>query len=653
MLDRFRFTAIPVFLVCLVLMDPGDASHEDQLDQDQAYLRWMGNGITTRGNFHVGIKIQVSEIYRNVDKLEVWEDVLYHAKANNSHGREIIHRTSISCINLLRSKLNRVMDLAQLHNHRQRLVPTSEFNRQANATNSEHVRREAQEQEWRTLEAYVPDSNFGGKDTPNSTDTDSISRNKRQVLDLVVAGIKIIGSIYGLIDKARMKRLRDKEVARVDDLYVQIAPLRSGLAATKVALADLYDDFHEAERVAYENANTYTLQQIWDLHFHIVSAQVDQVVNTMEGLLHGELHHQTLDEGEMEDTLTAVRTEARHTGYQVMVNNAAEAYQCQASFLMEGDGFFVFLHLPLAKLDDHMTIYEFVPVPMFLTDTQYLQIRPLDDIIAVDAKRTYFFTMNAAQLNACQRIGDLRLCDNANLQTRKSILDSYNGERNHHLCIWFLLNRDYAQVKQACEVHLVLPTDQGFQIGGTDFVFVSARPTVGHLICAGSLDSRQKNLEHVTRVTVPPGCTFETPHQTATGILDQSTAKSISYQWPLADPKDLLDGLQLEQHQRYLDQRQKGQRLLTDIPEIQQELARAEAYTANNEAWTIKVSTIVIGIVVLLLVVAASVGGWYLYHARIHILLLLRDFISEFRGKVVNAITSPPPQLPHQMDTAA
>ena len=83
--------------------------------------------------------------------------------------------------------------------------------------------------------------------------------------------------------------------------------------------------------------------------------------------------------------LLEASAEALERGYELLVKNPSGAHQCPTSYITTPTGTIIaFLHIPLAKIGDTMTVFEYLRVPNRVTDGLYMTVEPEHAIIATD-----------------------------------------------------------------------------------------------------------------------------------------------------------------------------------------------------------------------------------------------------------------------------
>lgn len=535
--------------------DPKPAAHFN--------LRYKGTTISTLGYYQVGVYISTRTTLHNIDLLDKLinstEKVLLGMSWKNSEIVWAWRRTS----KRLRLTLQTTIDLGeQIEGARRTREATQEAYGGATFNKYAHAGAHTEGFEEERHRRFVP---------------------------LVGLGIKLAGTLFGLYKTAQlhqMKREMEEQGARIDDLYRIVEDHTTTLGRHALQIQGLEEWARKTEERLWEMQWANIAQAMVGGFIEEIEAQVAQIGVTMDLLISQQLSHRALQPGAMRTLLSAISEEVQKTGYELLVGNQAEAFQSRASFMMTEDGFMGMLHLPLAKKGDLMNLYEYVPIPIPLADGHHMTVHPRMGVIAVSEDSQSFRAMSLADLTTCDLMGDLHLCSNANLRTNKEVTEAYDGQADDQLCILFLFSEQYEHIRTACQFHIDAPTDHGYQLSGTDFVFAGPEVHQGVVQCEGRTDQTFQ-VAGVTQVRVAPGCTAVTKYFTATGAASGplATAKR-AFDWPhsMADLTGEVDLTLLSQleHNRSRDDIPTETHLLAHF--LQTEKARSRLDQADRRA---------------------------------------------------------------------
>ena len=435
----------------------------------------------------------------------------------------------------------------------------------------------------------------------------------RRFLDLLLG---IGNTILGLYNQYEIQELKGQVVAQADaitDIFheldaqqvtlgehgLRIATLEETAKLTWIELTDLAQYFNAVELVG-------SLVEA-------VRMQVDNVGAVFDALMVQRLSVKSVTKGAMAGMLKQAKVDAAKKGYEVLPTNAAEAHQCPCSFASAGLKVTAFLHLPLAKKEDMMTVYEYLSVPVVVSKEVHMTVFPENAIIAINDARTEFITMTLTKLAACTKMGAVYVCPDNGSKHKAARVAEFDGDLDTDLCTFFLLTGEQEQISKACAVHVHAPKSKRYELSGTEYVVVEKEDRQGTLTCHGK-GSEWIQLNGATRVTVPPGCQFETSTGISRGSLNLAlNVTPVAFAWSV-DPVSLLQGLNLESYEDMVV-RAKENVAKTRVP---RDIRDVHDYINGRDRWNshsnLTYSNVVLWTVLVTVIVAAGVLGccwWY------------------------------------------
>ena len=237
----------------------------------------------------------------------------------------------------------------------------------------------------------------------------------------------------------------------------------------------------------------------------------------------------------MDKLLTDMHAGAALSAHTLLVRTPGEAFQSRASVIPTRTGFFAVLHVPIAKSTDIMDLWVLVKVPFAVSPTLHMTIDTEYQAIAVASDAKTFKPMTLADLTVCDKRGAFHFCADGNIHVRQEIVQAYDGTPNDQLCVFFLYESRYENIRRACRFTLAPPRDQGFLLSGTEAVFVAAKPQQGELLCPGGV-SRTFQLQGIVALQVPDKCVARTDFFSVTGVAETTTIAKRGLTWPSSLP---------------------------------------------------------------------------------------------------------------------
>jgi predicted negative regulator of RcsB-dependent stress response/HAMP domain-containing protein len=171
--------------------------------------------------------------------------------------------------------------------------------------------------------------------------------------------------------------------------------------------------------------------------------EVDTWVAGLEKLLQGKLSPLLVSAGTMEKAIQNITEMSSKSGYSFITRELTHLYQLPVGFVSTTDGQLkIIMDIPMLKDDALLTIYEYLPLPIALNDTELsVEIEVEKEIIAINKDRTGFLLLSKTQLGACPSTDGLFVCPSTNY-----LLRNWEG-----FCISALLMKREEAVNNLCQ----------------------------------------------------------------------------------------------------------------------------------------------------------------------------------------------------------
>jgi hypothetical protein len=311
-----------------------------------------------------------------------------------------------------------------------------------------------------------------------------------------------------------------------------------------------------------------------------------------------------MDPEGMLQTLKTIQGMADFAGYTLLAKTVADIYQCETSFITTEYGFDIFLHVPMAKDEDRLKLYLHLPIPVEISENKVLTITPSKPLIAIDPISTKFKVMDAAELATCKKFGGIFLCTDRNVVRFAASADA-SGADEPDMCVYHLFKEHHAEIKKVCPILMDSPKPGAIPVSANEFYLMSRNYTQGQILCPGK-DPRSFSVRHVTKVTLPKGCSARTDTHEVTAAMDvASPIQTVEFTWP-SSKADLLGDFTVAEVERMGDY--NDNHLVQELPA---RLDSARRFHEEREA-TDRHRTIAYAVWSLFLatLLAAAYGSW-------------------------------------------
>ena len=466
------------------------------------YLKHSGYTSTTVAHFQLGLDLNLETIFSNLEKLGT---IIGAQEASNAYGHHF-HEPNSFRLKRLKTRLQATWNLG---------------------------------------------NPVGGGDRDPDIEEEP-RREKRFVAAALPFVFNLGASVYRYGQLRQMKHRMLKQEKKLSALVLLVEDNQVTLGNHSLRLEKIEQWALLVEAKVDTLAYVTKAQFFIENHFADIETQVAQAESILDQLLAGRLSHTAVAPDTMVSLLKEMHTGAAASGHTLLVSTIGEAFQSKASVIPTRKGFFAILHVPIAKANDVMDLWLVVRVPISISDNRHMTIETNYEAIAVAPDTKTFRPMTLSELTVCDKRGQFHFCADGNIHHRQEIIHSYDGTPNDRLCLFFLYDSRYEDIRRACRFSVAPPSDQGFLLSGTEAVFVGASPQQGDLKCPNGR-STTFQVEGITKVDVPDKCIAETRFFSVTGVEETRTDAKRGLVWPSSIPPlwnnldlTLLDELELE-----------------------------------------------------------------------------------------------------------
>ncbi len=152
--------------------------------------------------------------------------------------------------------------------------------------------------------------------------------------------------------------------------------------------------------------------------------------------------------------------------------NIASYFQFETSFILEHKLLHIFLHVPLADFSQHLELLEFYAIPISITPTLHMSIKPENKFLAVD-KDGLHTTISRETLRQCLKYSDLHFCNTPLILSKKL----------HHTCLGAVYSQNYTHLERKCPVIFMEVEELVEPLSGNEFMFYTHKPQTIQVNC--------------------------------------------------------------------------------------------------------------------------------------------------------------------------
>jgi len=348
---------------------------------------------------------------------------------------------------------------------------------------------------------------------PNSTVPITSSRPKR-FLGFVLAGLAgLIGgsAITNLFEDSKLSSLAQgvhNVEFRQKRLISLVEATDHNVQANRIKIDKIVHAVQQVDTQLQANAAkvNYALVSLYaNTVLFTINAKLDSYINIVESAMAHRLSFSAITHGEAAAALAASQELAEKQGYEVLLTHPQEIFQAQASVLYDSQGFTQVIHLPLAKRETILDVWEYRGFPMRLQDAfgrqHFYQVQPDKTILAFSPKSDLYIELDTLALTLCHRINQFFICPDLSVLTRV----------DHPSCLMLLFLGQYEKALNRCKSTVTLnPQDMVLPLGQkSGYKIYSSNPSTYKLECTnGTIQTYP--LRTFDRITVDLGCKVTT-----------------------------------------------------------------------------------------------------------------------------------------------
>ena len=365
--------------------------------------------------------------------------------------------------------------------------------------------------------------------------------------------------IYRVVELEKLKLMAARTERKVDELVFNVNEIRTTMGSHSQHI-DAIEHILDGTMKAIDYL-TYTHTRMTVVASLVTNAVVhtSNAMAVTEAILQKRLSPLMLPPDQMIEVLAEITQMAELKGYRILARSTADMYQCEVSFITHPEGFYIFVHVPMAKQDDTLHLYRHLPIPIEVNPGEMLTINPIKSVIATDTDRTKFRAIDFSDLADCTKMGSTYMCIDSNFIRFAKGTPLVEPST----CVYHLLTENKRMIQQTCPMSVTGPTEDAIAVSATEFFLMSSYDHQGRITCNGELHDTFST-RHVAHITMPPGCTARTDSHEVTASLDVAVeGKPVAYYWP--PPNSAITGaLSATQIANFSDSRQA----LLEIPKI-------------------------------------------------------------------------------------
>ena len=380
------------------------------------------------------------------------------------------------------------------------------------------------------------------RETPNSTTVlkealTAHSRPPRQILWFLTMAAIAIGSL--IYSSTEVTTMADTAQHNQDITIQQLNQIDHKLLIQGKAIRLLNSSITLLEQDVAELDTRLTVDELiseCNIALELYYDEVTRVIRGLSSLSRNELSVDLIDMGALNRNLKSLRDRIENQGYVLSLEKIEHIFQAPVSYVLYGNGsLWAFAHLSCYRKAAMYQLWQFNRVPFLSPSSEgdvALSLRPEAEMIAISEDDARHLLFDRNDLDKCNFVGKLRVCDEANVINTKT----------KQSCLSALFLNDIEAVKNHCRWHSSNRAEFIQQINSNQFICYFTTPQTNFKIsCSDGKDTVEKRMsvDGAVRLTLQGGCRAYTDHHILEGRLEWSIETS-TYQVNPINTTELL-----------------------------------------------------------------------------------------------------------------
>jgi t-SNARE complex subunit (syntaxin) len=271
---------------------------------------------------------------------------------------------------------------------------------------------------------------------------------------------------------------------------------------------------------------------IWNAIIKHLQSRLDQFVDFVTQLQHRRLSLTWFTEQQMRNIHGSVLQQAHKNNLIPLTQHLTDYFQMDVSYVRSEHFITAIIHVPATASDSYFKVYRYIPFPIPLSDSHVLNIHAREDIIAVGHNNLHR-VLSQTQLNNCNRHYNKYICESP-------LITNNNFSTT---CVGSLMDHNPVGIQTHCSISSSPSQETVFQITNNQFAIYSPETFTGRGQCSNGT-ALSALISTISKVTVPPGCTFNLRNHVLTVPINVFTSAEPWVQqtkWDTLEvPKQLL-----------------------------------------------------------------------------------------------------------------
>ena len=211
--------------------------------------------------------------------------------------------------------------------------------------------------------------------------------------------------------------------------------------------------------------------------------------------------------------LTEISRAVQQSDYRLAISNEHEFFDCSVSLhVFPNSTLRAVSHIPVLLSDYDLPIYQYLPVPFALHNSQplkYAEVLFRDELfLMVNPQRRTYLQLNQHELAACPTLGQRKVCK------LERPIRSYEAKS----CLLSLYNLNLAQIADLCTITTTFSIAQAWALDQQTYLVFHPSPQRFTIVCKnqtqGSTNFAAEQFAGLREIWIPDECVGQNQHLT-------------------------------------------------------------------------------------------------------------------------------------------
>ena len=419
----------------------------------------------------------------------------------------------------------------------------------------------------------TPDNPFGSQMSPNPTYAKL--RDKRLAVAVLMGLVSVIGlttasTVMGSYSISQLRKLDDqlhKQDQKIDIVTRQVETNAGHIQRLYNQIQAMEHDLFKEITQMKHSIRMIRMGQALSHHLDEISSEVQKTSSMLDALASNRVSSAFASSYALHRSTQQLREDAEKLGNQLLIERYGDVFQCEASFRLTAGFLNVYVHIPIGRVRERMSLWSFQPFPFTGYNGSISYIEKKGHYLATNKDRSLFKGFSSEELLQCNKVHKVHVCPAGMIlrDTASVEISLEHLERSPEMCLFALFHDRTHLVPRVCTLTVAPPTTIISRLNSNTFRVATKLRGEAKVQCANGGPPEVFPLHRNFDITVATNChcKFGTFYLFGGDILEVEVKihKTVTMEW---DPAEIfqIDNAEM----RFLEHNQRVGRSITDVP---------------------------------------------------------------------------------------